>query len=117
VLFCCVLPSGEPIGFGKMRASIRETFFFERSESPRTGHLSWTVWVVSFSKIVLKACPYSVGTLFFLQYIPCINILRYTILTISSYLYKKVEKTHPNKGGFLSYILSLKVVVPSVQTI
>ena len=79
VLFCCMFPvrwAFEPIGFGKMRASIRETFFFERSESPRTGHhqqpksnpsiRGWTVWVVSFSKILFKAFPFAVGTLFFL---------------------------------------------------
>ena len=40
-------------------------FPFKGIGDSRTGHLSWTVWVVSFSKIVFKAFPFAVGTLFF----------------------------------------------------
>ena len=37
--------------YGKMQASIRETFFFERSESPRTGHHD-ALKVVAFNLLI-----------------------------------------------------------------
>ncbi len=60
----------------------------------------WTVWVVSFSKIVFKAFPFVVGTLFFL---PC------CLLCISLFPFRfNGMKSHPVKGDFFVFYQAAK---------